>query len=208
VRCPHCLIGLSPDLDRGVTCTVCRSCRGTWISGKALERLLARCEGRNGDAPASDNDAISRLSEVVAGSDSRGELRCADCHTPMIKERFDPSIPVLVDRCPACDYIWLDAGERELLLALHYQFLTSDDPAIANKRERIERLQELQRVPLPGTRPFDVGTDSVNTLLADGPRLLKLLETRRISPDISSPLIDRSLSSFVDFLVGLRGHSF
>ena len=202
MRCPRCLVDLRQDIDEGVVCTVCDTCHGTWISGKALERLLAQHDRDPAAVPPADAAAMTGDAEQ---SGTQGKLRCAECRTLMIQERFEPSVPVTVHRCPDCDYVWLNAGERELLLALHYQFLTSGDPTIAGKRKRLARLQELQGLPPEGSNQTDAAVLSANSIMLDGPRLLKVLENRRIRPYTASQMVDNSVSAFVDFVLGLGG---
>jgi Zn-finger nucleic acid-binding protein len=64
-------------------------------------------------------------------------LRCAECEKPMVKDRFHPMIPVDVDRCKACGYLWLDAGEMMLVRRLYAELMSSNDPEITRRRDKV-----------------------------------------------------------------------
>jgi Zn-finger nucleic acid-binding protein len=165
-QCPLCHVSMVPVEESGVTAASCPNCRGTWISGKALERR-ARMEGWAIPGTVPNFPALPDLADTVTHSNTTAPLTCPDCRQVMTKDRFHPMIPVQIDRCDACGYIWLDAGELDLLLRLYRELTTANDDQIAAKRQRIERLEQIQRHPdlKDVDHAVDVGITVVSVLV-------------------------------------------
>jgi hypothetical protein len=81
--------------------------------------------------------SLEDLIEMVSQTDSKEVLRCSGCSKPMVKGKLHPLIPVMVDRCGPCGEVWMDAGEYRLIRCLHKEMVTSEDPAIRAKLEKI-----------------------------------------------------------------------
>jgi len=133
-----------------VVAASCPNCRGTWISGKALERRT-----RLETTPSQPHMALPPLADLadeVSHSNSTGVLSCPDCRRDMIKGRFHPQIPVQIDRCDACGHIWLDAGEQGLLLRLYQELVASQGTPIPAQQEKLDRLRQMQnQSPIPSS---------------------------------------------------------
>jgi Zn-finger nucleic acid-binding protein len=147
----------------------CPNCFGTWISNLALlRRVRLDAQGAVGDAGS--RPSIADLAEIVEASDSRQALRCPQCEKPMVKDRYHPMIPVQIDRCRPCGYVWLDAGEFSLIRQLYAELMTSDDPEIVRRRDKVAAAMsawEARRVeqtfgPEDG---FDDGFDPLSYLM-------------------------------------------
>ena len=97
-------------------------------------------------------------------------------------------IPVQIDRCPQCDYVWLDPGELDLLLRLYRELMTEDDPAIAEKRSKLAQLDSM-RAAMPTaavqavTNDFDRTTSITNNALNTGLNIATDLTSR--NPGVS-----------------------
>ena len=175
-RCPSCNSPMTRVEEGDFRWAVCANCFGTWIGSVMLLRRL-RTDVQNpppvpqaGDQPATLED----LAQTVAASNTKAILRCPECDKPMSKDRVQPMIPVQIDRCTPCQMVWLDAGEMELLRRLYRELMTSTDPEIVQKRERIGTLMadwEAGRhntLDVPGgavTTVVDVGLDLLQIML-------------------------------------------
>jgi uncharacterized protein len=142
--CPLCRVQTAPLDEQGIMAAQCPQCQGIWISQIALNRLTRREADQPAPVLTARGPSLPELAERVTQTDSTGQIDCPYCAVTMIKERFHPMIPVQIDRCPKCDYIWLDAGEQDLLLRLYRQLMTDDDPAIADKRAKLARIDTLR----------------------------------------------------------------
>jgi len=157
-RCPACFTPLTRVLEDDIKSAVCGNCFGTWIDEAALMRRTRMDAGAAGSAQLGGGAAsgvvssskgagaaggadsvpeLAELAEIVQTSNSKGMLRCATCEKPMQKEHFHPMIPVEVDRCRACRCVFLDAGELALVRRLHAELMTSDDPEIQRRRDKV-----------------------------------------------------------------------
>ncbi len=147
-RCPACSVPLTrvEESADGTTLRsqVCPQCFGTWVPHVALLRRAnsdaAWAQAHLGDPlPAQTNPAAASLQDlaaVVAEGDTAQELRCPSCNKMLQKDRFHPLIPLVIDRCKACGYSWLRAGEIPMICRLYAQLMSSDDPKIVQVRER------------------------------------------------------------------------
>jgi Zn-finger nucleic acid-binding protein len=133
-------------LEDDIKSAVCGNCFGTWIDEVALMRRTRMDAGREsqtgenagaGVAAAASVPSLSELAEIVQTSNSREMLRCAVCEKPLLKERFHPMIPVEVDRCRECKCVFLDAGELALVRRLYVELMTTDDPEILRRRDKV-----------------------------------------------------------------------
>jgi uncharacterized protein len=170
-RCPSCYVPLTRVVEEGVKQHTCPNCFGHWMNNLALTRLI-----RLGVNDAESGTSLVDLAETVAASDNRKPVRCAECVKEMLKDKFHPMIPVRLDKCKKCHTIWLDAGEYALLRALYRELMTSDDPEIVGRREKVARVmsdwegrprladQVLQDIERAAT-PVDVGIDLLGVVL-------------------------------------------
>jgi Zn-finger nucleic acid-binding protein len=139
-RCPSCFTPLTRVVEEEIKSAVCGNCFGTWINAGALLRrtqLDVREANQAKAGNATSAASLEDLAQVVQESNSQAMLRCAECGKPMTKGKFHPLIPVVVDRCNPCGYIWLDAGEMMLVRKLYAELMTTDDPEITRRRDKV-----------------------------------------------------------------------
>jgi Zn-finger nucleic acid-binding protein len=81
--------------------------------------------------------ALEDLATMVVKADAKEKLRCPSCPQEMVRQKYQSAVPVTVDQCPRCQFIWLDAGELALLRRLYAEMLTSTDPRLMAIRDRL-----------------------------------------------------------------------
>lgn len=138
-RCPSCFTPLTRVVEDDIKSAVCGNCFGTWINTGALLRrtqLDVREANQVQTGQALNTASLEDLANVVQESNSQEMLRCAECGKPMSKGKFHPMIPVVVDRCIPCGYIWLDAGEMMFVRKLYAELMTTNDPEITSRRDK------------------------------------------------------------------------
>jgi Zn-finger nucleic acid-binding protein len=91
----------------GVEVDRCLRCKGVWLDAGELDQI-GRLEGT---APG----RLTEAAEALQG-DRAGERRCPRCGKPLREVRVEG---VVIDRCPAGQGLWFDAGELERLVAAH-----------------------------------------------------------------------------------------
>jgi Zn-finger nucleic acid-binding protein len=90
-------------LDDREAIEICERCKGILMARQAFaETLTAR--RRAAQTPS-----------VTPRPTDRAELQrriaCPDCGAPMVTDWYYGPGNIVIDTCPACDVIWLDAGE-------------------------------------------------------------------------------------------------
>jgi len=90
-------------IDDRDACEICERCKGILMARQAFaERLTAQ-----------RRDA--RTPSVVPTRVDRGELQrhidCPNCKGKMLTDWYYGPGNIIIDTCPPCDLVWLDAGE-------------------------------------------------------------------------------------------------
>jgi hypothetical protein len=114
--CPACGAGLSPLVVDEVTVDVCHAgCGGVWFDNKELRAM---------DEPSEPAEVVLALYPRTEVDASR-RRSCPTCAETVMMQHFSSvRREVLVDECPGCGGIWLDAGE---LAAIREEFDTAAD---------------------------------------------------------------------------------
>ncbi|MFH0953919.1 MAG: zf-TFIIB domain-containing protein [Verrucomicrobiota bacterium] len=134
-RCPSCGAGLGREDYEGVEVFRCPDCRGVLLPRYRLDLIRHRRHRSPEDLKA---QAVAEFR-----SDTKREVRCPRCGALMAKRPFASRyMPLSIDVCRACDYVWLDAGELELLQLL-YEASASGHEVV----EMQKRMRELQCTP-------------------------------------------------------------
>lgn len=173
--CPLCHEPLVQVEENQVVAHTCPACRGTWIGARALQRRT-RIETTPGQ-PHLPLPPLADLADTVTRSNSTAPLACPLCKQPMTKTQFHPKIPVQIDRCTACDHLWLDPGEQGLLLRLYAELLATQPAIAASQQLTLDRLQRAQSLPT-----YTSGPDRFNIAIDVGTTLLTILLELLLSP--------------------------
>jgi len=106
MRCPRCNKNLSTVRVGPLETDICRSCAGIWFDRFELSKVDEAHE-LLGEFLLEELALIDR--SLVATS---SRLRCPrDTDVVMMRRSFSPTQPIMVDECPACGGVWLDADE-------------------------------------------------------------------------------------------------
>jgi Zn-finger nucleic acid-binding protein len=102
--CPICRTPLKrATLDDRDAVEICERCKGILMARRVFaERLTARRRE-------------ARTPSVVPTPVDRGELQrhiaCPSCTETMLTDWYYGPGNIIIDTCPGCDLVWLDAGE-------------------------------------------------------------------------------------------------
>ncbi len=119
-------------------CT-CSNCFGNWSpKPNLLHWVLA-------DTPVtetpSNEPSLQELAGLVTESDLKRPLTCTQCRHTMRINRLHLMVPVDVQECLKCGYVWTDVGKRALIKKLFHAMQTSTNPRIAALREKYAVLE-------------------------------------------------------------------
>lgn len=139
-RCPVCRSPMTRVEERSFRQFTCSNCFGVLIADSAMTRMVrldAQQLAAGTPDPVLAEANLSDLATLVSESDTKEQLRCPDCGKLMVREKFHAMIPVMVDRCKPCDDLFLNPGEMNLLRKLYAELMTTDDPEIVRRREKL-----------------------------------------------------------------------
>ncbi|MEO0947029.1 MAG: zf-TFIIB domain-containing protein [Cyanobacteria bacterium J06641_5] len=102
-RCPKCRGDLQAVVFADVEVDRCQKCAGIWFDSHEAERLRAIEGSEHLDT---GRPAVGNVLDRV-----QGKLRCPRCNTVMKRMVDIDEHSIWYERCPACQGIWLDAGE-------------------------------------------------------------------------------------------------
>lgn len=155
MKCPACSNELSPVTVDGLTVDSCKDngCGGLFFDHFQLKKV---------DEPTElAGDKLVELQKQEAKKTVSDEKRnCPKCdNQPMMRHFFSVKREVLVDECPGCGGMWLDAGELDKIrkefssdaareTATEKYFDETFDPSIAQfqaeeKRESVGKMGRL-----------------------------------------------------------------
>jgi Zn-finger nucleic acid-binding protein len=102
MECPVCSLPLVVVERKGIELDWCVNCRGFWFDRDELA-LIPEALGCGAKAPDP-----SSLPPVSSHEKAR---RCPRCRRQMEKVDLGDGLATVVDRCPAGEGLWFDAGE-------------------------------------------------------------------------------------------------
>lgn len=117
MRCPHCASALRAALYEGVEIHTCSACHGEFVAGEAMRSIVNAREQSFDDrigAMAATHGPAFGVPEWAQGR----TLACPACDENMQVINYAGDTSVMVDRCPDCGGLWLDAEELEVIQAL------------------------------------------------------------------------------------------
>ncbi len=128
MNCPVCHKSLNQVREVFVPYQLCPECLGIWVDAKMLVTLAVRRAVEEGIKPDKRLDLKPR---AIEADPQPGRLRlCPGCGLAMKRFNYAYDSNIYLDRCPACDGLWLDGGEIEQI-ARHIQ--VDPDVMIAGK---------------------------------------------------------------------------
>lgn len=118
MKCPACGNELTQMVAGGITVDACKGgCGGIWFD---------RFEPGKVDLPSqSAGEALLHIERSPAIKvDPSQRRKCPRCNMIMMQHFFDVKRQVVVDECPKCAGIWLDAGE---LATIRSEYATEEE---------------------------------------------------------------------------------
>jgi Zn-finger nucleic acid-binding protein len=112
MKCPVCQVSIEQARYEDVPIQVCPKCRGTLVEKARLHQIqrLRRYHW--------SEDELRQMSAHVVAADEDAKRRCPRCLMYMERVRvLWDSCVFHLDQCDACNVVWLDRGELELVQA-------------------------------------------------------------------------------------------
>jgi Zn-finger nucleic acid-binding protein len=141
LKCPACHVLLCAVEYEGQIVHVCPDCRGALVQEPRLERIKRRREQKW------STEEEGRVAGEVAAADKAGWVPCPRCLVYMEKLKVSGVGHTFhLDRCGACQLVWLDPGELELIQIQYEKEIDSRTPEDWKRIERMGLAQlELNR---------------------------------------------------------------
>jgi Zn-dependent protease with chaperone function/Zn-finger nucleic acid-binding protein len=122
-NCPHCRIPLNKQFYEGVPIKVCGRCGGKYVEAGVMPRIITRKEVAFTESQIKKAGQFRKdfLSDPFSGhgiTSRYHHLSCPDCERRLFSRPYNYQYVIPVDKCLACDKIWFDADELEILQIL------------------------------------------------------------------------------------------
>jgi Zn-finger nucleic acid-binding protein len=117
MNCPVCNHSLDAAKYEYLPYYYCKRCQGMWVDAKLLKNLAVRMAVNMNIKPSEKKFFQPRTVERPP-KDGRVRL-CPKCGAGMKQLNYAYDSNVIIDRCDACEGIWLDNGEMTQLAAFH-----------------------------------------------------------------------------------------
>lgn len=142
--CPVCFSPLTPLDFNGVETDLCRKGCGVWLDEGELEAV----EG---------SDSLERIDAAFPGAFEKADVKkslketpgrqCPADQTPLHRYEWNLGSGLVFDGCPACQGLWLDAGELEGYSRYIRQFMAEPpelSPEIQARMQAVKRQVEAE----------------------------------------------------------------
>lgn len=156
MKCPNCKNHLHGVTYEGITIETCESCGGEWLDGGELATINKVRDVRFNDEEKKAVAAATPITGVKLRDVDR-DLLCPKCDGVTDPVNYGGDTGIVIDRCPGCGGIWLDAHEMEKIQMLveHWENGLPDD--LKKHSARLKRvgveIEERTRFNLAGI-PF------------------------------------------------------
>ena len=158
MNCPVCNRSLTAEKYQYLPYHYCKQCGGMWVDAKLLKNLAVRMTVDMNIKPREKKYFQPR---TVERPPKDGRIRlCPKCAGPMKQINYAYDSNVIIDRCNACEGIWLDNGEMMRLA----QFHQIDENDVLLGRELI-KLKEQGNPDKDGIEYSDLIGTVISTLL-------------------------------------------
>ncbi|RME37499.1 MAG: hypothetical protein D6788_09350 [Planctomycetota bacterium] len=112
MNCPNCNATLEPITYEGITIETCPACGGEWLDAGELRHIVKAREVRFDEAQRRALAQATKITPVDLARADR-DLLCPKCGGRTDALNYGGDSGLIIDRCPDCHGIWLDAGELE-----------------------------------------------------------------------------------------------
>lgn len=121
MQCPNCDCSLRTIVYESVQIETCDSCHGEWLDASELGKVA---DVREQKFDADEKRAIAAATKItgVRPADHDRDLKCPKCSGVTDAINYGADTGILIDRCPNCHGVWLDADELENIQMLVEQW--------------------------------------------------------------------------------------
>lgn len=111
MRCPRDDTALTQqNYEAEVLVDSCPACRGIWLDKGELERIEETRERKYSGEQLGGIQIAARAYEMARQKAQPG-ITCPNCSTALDAREYAYCSQIVMDQCPKCRGIWLDAGE-------------------------------------------------------------------------------------------------
>lgn len=114
MKCPRDNHNLEREVFCGVEIDSCGKCNGTWLDKGEMGKVIGMVK----DLMGGEEISMERLPDREPGR----EFKCPRCENRDLEPfHFSYQKKIIIDKCPACEGIWLDGGELRQAVSVAYK---------------------------------------------------------------------------------------
>ena len=108
MKCPVCKLELTPNTYADQTVDVCDTCRGVWCDNGELGAVVNALISA-GKVPGGESSPVAEARQHE--DHDRQAKHCPRCGETTESFNFAYDSNIFLNRCNACNGVWLDGGE-------------------------------------------------------------------------------------------------
>ncbi len=108
--CPACKSVMTRTTSHGCPIRYCIECRGVWVSGEVLSKLVQILSWQVKPAESKKQIPFKTIN-VTCPHQLQQTKTCPECELAMQPFNYAYDSNIILDRCSTCNGVWLDPGE-------------------------------------------------------------------------------------------------
>ena len=140
MNCPNCQHSLTQEDYEGVEIDRCTHCQGVYLDDGELKHIN---EAREKTFSSEDIAAVNGIQSKIQANEEEmaGQIQCPKCAgSTMSRRHFAGQSGIVIDRCPDCKGLWLDAGEIEKIQILVEGWEGQENADLTSYSERMREV--------------------------------------------------------------------
>ncbi len=117
MQCPSCGSTLRTIDYEGIRVETCDGCGGEFLDAHEQKHIIEARQKRFGEK---EKEALASIEPAhgVPTEEKHRLVSCAKCGVGMRPLNYGGDTGIIIDRCPECNSVWMDAAELEAIQAM------------------------------------------------------------------------------------------
>lgn len=141
MKCPIDQTTLKEVVYEGIHIETCPSCGGEWLDADELKHVVAAREHKFSEAELAALAKAKPVTGIALESVDR-DVPCPKCGTQTKPVNYGGDTGLIIDSCPDCGGIWLDAAEVESIQGIVEAWEKQLPEDIKSYRDLLDKIEK------------------------------------------------------------------